>query len=358
MRWTWNIPEAKMLRLLSEIKLLVTETWVQTKMVQRVMGKINHYFPVIPGGKMNRSWLLRLERDAERDGVMVKVDRVTKTQAMWWVARLMACRRGTSIPDPRAFLAEGCINIYTDAAGGGAKGEKDGGMGGVTWEVPCKDKMMWTQFRWPQWILDEEKSSLGVSFSAKLTTLEGLACLTQLAVGHKELRGGKVRLWCDNSGFVAAMKKGSSTCLYVATISKALHEVAQGLDIVADVAKTGRMSGPGERAADALSKGDFERAWEDIGKVKESRARRVPRVIQDWIQDPVPDPDLGKRILQELAGQMENLEWEKIRNSLKEIRLGAVESAAESKRCWAKENMKKRARGGHEERGKVSRRRV
>lgn len=357
-KWRWNIPESKMLRLLAEVKLLVTETWVNTKMVQRVMGKINHYFPVIPGGKMNRSWLLRLERDAERDGMQVKVDRVTKTQAMWWVAMLMASRHGTSIPDPRFFVAEGCVNIYTDAAGGGVMGEKDGGMGGVTWEVPCRDRMMWMMFRWPQWLLDEKESSLGVGFSKKLTTLEGLACLTQLAVGHRELKGCKVRLWCDNAGFVAAWNKGSSTCLYVATISKALYEVARGLDIGVDVAKTGRMSGPGERAADALSKGDMERAWKDIGEVRENRARRVPRVIQDWIRDPVPDPDMGKRILQELAGQEENLEWEKIKNSLTELRLGAEESAAESVRCLARDRMKKRARGGKERQSKVSKRRL
>ena len=119
----------------------------------------------------------------------MQVDRVTKTQAMWWVAMLMACRHGTSIPDPRCFVAEGCVDIYTDAAGGGVMGEKDGGMGGVTWEVPSRDKMMWMAFRWPQWLLDEKESSLGVSFSKKLTTLEGLACLTQLAVGHRELKG-------------------------------------------------------------------------------------------------------------------------------------------------------------------------
>ena len=67
---------------------------------------------------------------------------------------------------------------------------------------------------------------------------------------------------------------------------------------------------------------------------------------------------MGMRILQELAGQEENLEWEKIKNSLRELRLGAEESAAESVRCLARDRMKKRARGGKERQSKVSKRRL
>ena len=194
-------------------------------------------------------------------------------------------------------------------------------------------KMMWTIFKWPQWILDEKESSLGVRFASKLSTLEGLGCLTQLAVGHKELKGLQVKIHCDNAGFVFAMSSGSSTCLYVATISKALHDLAQGLDIALRVVKTGRMSGPGERAADALSKGDMQRALLDIGTVKEKMPRRAPKTIVEWVSDPVPDPQLGHRILEELRGQEENREWEKIRLTVSDVREAAVLSLEEGKRA-------------------------
>ena len=127
--------------------------------------------------------------------------------------------------------------------------------------------------------------------------------------------------------------KGSSTCLYAATISKALFDLARGLDIRVDVAKTGRMTGPGERAADALSKGDFDRAWEDIGNIREERQRRVPRVIEEWIQDPVPDTELGKRILEELAGQKANLKWEEINIGWGDLWRGARQSMEVGKRA-------------------------
>ena len=280
----------------------------------------------------------------------MKVDKAARWQAMWWIASLMASREGTEIPDPRKFEAEAGVDIYTDAAGGGIKGEKDGGMGGVTWGVPSMKKMMWTIFKWPQWILDEKESSLGVRFASKLSTLEGLGCLTQLAVGHKELKGLQVKIHCDNAGFVFAMSSGSSTCLYVATISKALHDLAQGLDIALRVVKTGRMSGPGERAADALSKGDMQRALLDIGTVKEKMPRRVPKTIVEWVSDPVPDPQLGHRILEELRGQEENMEWEKIRLTVSDVREAAVLSLEEGKRARVCMLMKQKREQQHKKR--------
>ena len=333
--WEWAIPEAKTLRLVEELKVIATSERVEKQLMERILGKINHYFKCIPGGKFARSWLLRLERDATWNGKDVKVDVVARHQAMWWIAALLTSMKGTPIPDPRNFVPESSVEIFTDAAGGGTGGEADGGMGGVTWEVPSKKKMMWTQFRWPQWLLDEGRSSLGVKFAQKLSTLEGLACLTQLVVGHKELRGGFVRIWCDNMGFVAAYAKGSSTCLYVATISKALHDVARGLDIGVIVTKTPRMSGPGERAADALSKGDMARAWEDIGEVRERERRRVPKTVVEWISDPVPDPELGLRILEEIRGQEDNMVWEPVRLTLRNLREGARDMMAEGKRAFA-----------------------
>ena len=331
--WCWWIPEAKMLRLVKELKEIVTSEEVDVKLTEKVMGKITHYQQLIPYGKYNRSWLLSLVREGKWDGSKVKIDDVSRHQAQWWIAALMTSKNGTRIPDPRDFRAEACINIYTDAAGGGQFGESKGGMGGVTWNIPTPKSMAWMIMMWPEWLISGGKSSLGVKFSSKLTTLEGLGCLTQLAVSHRELRGKAVRLWCDNSGFVHAMRSGSSTCLYVATISKALMEVARGLDIRFEVVKTGRMSGPGERAADALSKGDMDRAWEDIGKVREEESRQVPKVIREWIQDPVPDPELGLRILDELDGQQKVLQWETRRLTMKQLRESAQIIMSEQRRA-------------------------
>ena len=154
-----------------------------------------------------------------------------------------------------------------------------------------------------------------------------------MAVSHRELRGKAVRLWCDNSGFVHAVRVRATTCLYAGALRRTLIAVASALDIRWEVVKTGRMSGPGERAADALSKGDMDRAWEDIGGVREEESRQIPKVIKEWIQDPVPDPELGLRILDELDGQQKVLQWETRRLTVTQLRESAKVTMSEQRRA-------------------------
>ena len=233
-------------------------------------------------------------------------------------------------------MAAAAWDVYTDAAGAGDWGEKTPGMGGVSWNLPTPTSMAWTQWQWPKWIREGKESKLGVTFGHKLTTLEGLAGLAQVSVSHKELRGRPARLWCDNQGFVYAYRAGTSTCLYAATIAEALATVAKGLGIQLQVVKTGRMSGPGERAADALSKGDMKRADLDIGGVRERKPRKVPGAIREWISNPMPDPELGKRILEELAKEEngEILPQEATRMNRKALNKAAKEASNEDKRAW------------------------
>ena len=64
--------------------------------------------------------------------------------------------------------------------------------------------------------------------------------------------------------------------------------------------KTKRCSSQGEEAADALSKGDWERAWVNMPH-KETDPKRIPRVLLRWIENPYPDLELGQKILKELS---------------------------------------------------------
>ena len=77
----------------------------------------------------------------------------------------------------------------------------------------------------------------------------------------------------------------------------------------------------------------MDRAWEDIGKVREEESRQVPKVIREWIQDPVPDPELGLRILDELDGQQKVLQWETRRLTMKQLRESAQVIMSEQRRA-------------------------
>ena len=61
--------------------------------------------------------------------------------------------------------------------------------------------------------------------------------------------------------------------------------------------------------------------------------RKIPKVIEEWIQDPVPDTELGKRILKELAGQKANLKWEEINIGRGELKRGARQSMEEGRKA-------------------------
>ena len=76
--------------------------------------------------------------------------------------------------------------------------------------------------------------------------------------------------------------------------------MGEGLACKVIVVKTRRCSGPGEESADALSKGDWDRAWENM-PLKEVDPRRIPRVLLHWISNPCPDLSLGSKILSEMA---------------------------------------------------------
>ena len=57
-----------------------------------------------------------------------------------------------------------------------------------------------------------------------------------------------------------------------------------------------RCSGQGELAADALSKGEWEAAWAAMPD-KNTDPGRIPASLLLWINDPVPDLNLGRKIL-------------------------------------------------------------
>ena len=66
------------------------------------------------------------------------------------------------------------------------------------------------------------------------------------------------------------------------------------------VIKTKRCSGEGELAADAISKGEWDLARQYI-PYKKDDPEFIPRVLLRWISNPMPDLELGSRVLSEMA---------------------------------------------------------
>ena len=145
----------------------------------------------------------------------------------------------------------------------------------------------------------------GRRFGKKLSALELVGPLAVVAAAPDLCRGQPVRVWVDNAGSVRIWEKGySSSCDLCTTIVKAAASVAAALMCRLEVHKIRRCSTPGAVMADALSQGDFRRfraAAAGAGVRPAAVPAVVPRALRRWLARPVPDDDLGQRILVELA---------------------------------------------------------
>jgi len=139
--------------------------------------------------------------------------------------------------------------------------------------------------------------------SSKMSALELVAPLVCLASDPLLVRAQPVRILVDNSGSVRIWLKGySSRCRLCTTLVSAMATVAAAMGTSVFVEKVARCSGRGASAADALSKGMFERArrcWPDM-RVEPAW---VPPAILCWVAAPSADSELGAKILADMAAR-------------------------------------------------------
>ena len=302
-RWQWAIPAKKVRILRHELNLVATERMVENGMLEQLAGRINHYGVLVNGGTWERSFLIHIHREDKPKSWRVEVTPQARLQAEWWLRSLPAAVEMSEIRD----LAIGTkhhadLNIYPDAAGG-SKDSPGNGAGAVIWETGQHYAKAW-----PDNIQQGKRTGLGVTLDHKLTTLEGVAALFGLVMDPNLVKMKTVTVWTDNAGLVWAVRNKSSRCPYAYTVSKALVDVAAGLDVLLYVRKTPRCSGRAEMSADALSKSDFKRFKENC-RHRRSRQGFVSTVLQEWLMDPVPTRQLGADLLLEMESRGTQVLW-------------------------------------------------
>ena len=291
--WTWSLSEDKLNPLLLELQAIVEKDISENKAIMSVNGKLNHYMWLVKGGPWQRGFLLKAQCETNPSGFKIKVSQLAKEQTAWWITNLHAAKEFSSIPDPRAMGSMSPILIYTDAAGGNP-GKIGNGVGSF-----CPPGS-WSYMPWPELIRSNRPNSDGMKFAHKMCSLEGLAVLVGLVSIPDRVRNKEVHILCDNAAFVAAFRKKHSSCSYAYTVAKAINDVAEGLGAVAKVIKTKRCSTPAADIADALSKADWDRAWQQM-PFRDANPGRIPPTILKWINNPVNDMDLGDKILCDMS---------------------------------------------------------
>jgi hypothetical protein len=290
-------------RLCHQIREALLAEYLRQDQVWSLVGRIIHYAPLVACGRFNIDHLIRANSESTTKSHLVKLSDKFKRQAHFWYLMIRVCNNVSQIPT-FAPLPAWTVEAFTDAAGGSPDGFR--GSGGVagSW---------WYFLPWSKSINMGALATDGKKIGKKLSALELVGPLVIVAAAPDLCRGNPVRVWVDNAGSVRIWEKGySNSCLLCTTIVKAAASIAAALDCRLEVHKIRRCSTPGAVMADALSQGDFRRcraAAAAAGWPLAPLPAPIPRALLRWLAHPVPDDDLGQRILLELKDDVPLLSY-------------------------------------------------
>ena len=294
--WTWHIKGEKLLRLLHQIQDVLEAQEVRQDALWSLTGKILHVKPLIPTGRFNLEYLIRANSFSQDRAAMVPISRALKRQLWFWFTMLRVCDGPVSIPNLDEHMPPWTIEVYSDAAGGTWRQRGHGvGAVGPGW---------WTYLAWSRAINHGRLTGNGRHLDRLMSALELLGPLLTVCAAPTFCRGKPVRVWVDNSGSVYIWKKGySPVCPISSTVVKATASVAAALGCRLEVEEITRCSTPEADMADALSKAAFFRFWNiaalnDI--VLPSMPLPVPLALVAWLEDCLPDDDLGDKLVKAL----------------------------------------------------------
>ena len=115
------------------------------------------------------------------------------------------------------------------------------------------------------------------------------------------MTGKQLQVFVDNAGSVIMYRKGWSTvCDLCNTLLLAIHQLATALVCEVFITDIGRCSNRESIAADALSKCHMVRFLENMPEA-DMEPKEVPAALLKWIENPVPDRKLGKKMIEDLS---------------------------------------------------------
>ena len=133
-----------------------------------------------------------------------------------------------------------------------------------------------------------------------MTFLELNGHMARICGFPEDVRDSVIVTNIDNSGSVRVAEKGYSLkCATTDTLLRAIYEVATALNAKAYVKKVARCSTRAAIAADLLSKAEFGKFWE-IWPEHDLEPVKIPRAYLKWLDNPVKDNSLGRRIIEEM----------------------------------------------------------
>ena len=296
---TWHLRQDKMSAILFLLREIMEEGEASFRMLKKLCGKLVDIRDLIPGSKFHLAHLLMVSGSVTEKSKMddvVAVDDWCRADLHYFSVVLPTYSRRTKLQDPDRKPDSWAIQSFTDAAGGSVE-SKGRGVGMTIYPY------IWTYVPWGRRINEGWSSYDGKNLAHKLSAWELLGPLLTLVCGGNRLSGKQVQVFVDNSGSVALWEKGWSTvCDLCNTILVALHQVSTALACDLFLTNIGRCSTREAEAADALSKCDMRRFLDNMPEANIA-PDKVPGALLKWIENPVPDRQLGGRIILEMTNK-------------------------------------------------------
>jgi hypothetical protein len=295
--WTWEIPAEKVTRLSHQIRAVLEADTATQGEIWSLAGRIMHYAPLIPAGRMNLSHIMLANAESVDRKHTVHITAALKRQLWFWLTMVKASSGYCRIPAPSFPLPAWAVDFFTDSAGGSLDGSARGA-GGVCGR-------WWFQIPWGNKINGGALATDGKKLGRKMSALELVGPLACLAAALPLCRGRPVKIWVDNSGSVHIWRKGyATTCQLSSCLVRAIACIADAVNCRVDLVDVRRCSSTGPILADDLSKGLFGRFKANAAAADwelNNLPATIPRTLLHWVANPVVDDELGQRILKELA---------------------------------------------------------
>ena len=302
--FSWRLPRDKVSYMMRTLFDIVEGKEITVEDALSLAGRLNHYYLLVPGGKWERGWIQEMASNNAPKTQRICPSDIARSQAQWWILNMATAAEWTPIPDIRNITPSDVLMIFPDAAGGSDTDIKLG-LGGCVW---TEGRIPWVYLPWSYMIRSNMKDEEGNKFARKLSMLEAAAALATVCSHPDLIRNTNIRVASDNIGFVNAMRKGNSRCKFTLTIMMALYHVTMALNTGIEVVKTPRVSGPGERIADHLSKGKMKEAFREAASFQ-AEPSYIPRTLVRWLEHPQETRLLGQAIVKEMSGYTEVLQW-------------------------------------------------
>ena len=302
---TWHLRQDKISIILSILHEVMEEGEATVRVLKKLCGKLVDIRCLIPGARFHLAHLLMVASslaEPESFDTIVKVDEWCRADLFYFSLVLPVYSHRTVIQDPDRRPDSWAIKCHTDAAGGST--ESLGRGVGMT-IFPST----WTYVPWGRKINEGWTAYDGKNLSHKLSAWELLGPLLALVCGGNTLSGKQLEVYVDNAGSVVMWRKGWSTvCDLCNSMLLAIHQVATALACEIFITDIGRCSNKESIAADTLSKCEMGRFLENMPEANLA-PEEVPSSLLSWIENPMPDRNLGSRIIKELSHKFDLVKY-------------------------------------------------